>query len=256
MKNTHFEQIKEGLTNLGICKGDTILIHSSYKSLGYVEGGIQTLIEAIISQLGDSRNLLIPALSYASVNAMEKPTFDIVNTPTCVGAITEFFRTFDGVKRSMHPTHSVCVLGKNQDELIKNHHLDNEPVGPNSPFCLLPEYGGKVLMLGCGTNPNTSMHGIEEHLKVPYVLSDEPRKYTLIDESGNETTRDFYWHYMKYRGYSQCYFRLENLMEFTKGKILEADCNVIDSPTMWKVASEKIKEDTYYFTGRIEPEKL
>ena len=251
MSNTSFVQIKSDLQRLGINKGDDLLIHSSYKSMGGVEGGIETFIEAVLSLLGDSGTLLIPSLSYYSVHAMDEPAFNIKTTPSCVGAISEFFRTLQGVKRSMHPTHSVCAIGARQDEYIKNHYLDNEPVGENSPFALLPEFGGKVLLLGCGTKPNTSMHGIEEYVKTPYILSNETRKYILIDENGEKTEKDFYYHYIRQNGFAQRYDRLENLMTFKKGKILQADCNLIDSKTMWEVAVKKLKEDVYYFTDKL-----
>ena len=151
----------------------------------------------------------------------------------------------------MHPTHSVCAIGARQDDYIKNHYLDNEPVGENSPFALLPEFGGKVLLLGCGTKPNTSMHGIEEYAKTPYILSNETRKYILIDENGEKTEKDFYYHYIRQNGFAQRYDRLENLMTFKKGKILQADCNLIDAKTMWEVAVKKLKEDAYYFTDKL-----
>ena len=251
MSNTSFVQIKNDLHSLGINKGDDLLIHSSYKALGGVEGGIKTFIDAVLSHLGDKGTLLIPSLSYDSVHAMDVPTFDIKNTASCVGAISEFFRTLQGVKRSMHPTHSVCAIGARQDDYIKNHYLDNEPVGENSPFAILPHFGGKILMLGCGTKPNTSMHGIEEYVKTPYILSDFTRTYTLVDENGVKTEKDYYVHYIRQNGYAQRYDRLENIMEMQSGKILQADCKLIDSAKMWKYAVEKLKDDVYYFTDNI-----
>lgn len=251
MHNASFLQIKNDLEALGVRAGDDLLIHASYKALGEVEGGIQTLIEAVLDTLGDEGTLLMPALSYDPVHAMDVPTFDIKATPSCVGAVTEFFRNYPGVKRSMHPTHSVCAYGARQDAYIKNHALDRQPVGPNSPFALLPKFGGKVLLLGCGTKPNTSMHGIEEFFKTPYILSPDTRTYVLIDENGAQSEEEFRYHYIRQNGYAQRYDRLENLMEFTKGKILNADCNLIDSKTMWDVAVKKLAEDPYYFTDKL-----
>ncbi len=251
MNNKSYRQVKEDLQTLGINKGDDLLIHASYKALGSVDGGIETLVLAILSQLGDRGTLLMPALSYDSVHAMDVPIFDIRNTPSCVGAVTEFFRNFPGVKRSMHPTHSVCTLGFKQDEYLNKHIFDSQPVGKNSPFAILPHFGGKILMLGCGTKPNTSMHGIEEYVKTPYILSDFTRTYTLVDENGVKTEKDYYVHYIRQNGYAQRYDRLENIMEMQSGKILQADCKLIDSAKMWKSAVEKLKDDVYYFTDNI-----
>jgi aminoglycoside 3-N-acetyltransferase len=252
-KKDYFEKIKQDLQAAGISKGDDVLIHSSFKSLGYIEGGIQTVIEALISQLGDNGTLLFPALSYRTVNDPESGfVFDINNTPCCVGSIPEYFRTYDGVVRSMHPTHSVCAYGAAAQQYVAHHHMDNTPVGAHSPFRLLSEHGGKVLMLGCSTRSNTSMHGVEEAANAPYLLSDEKRRYTIIDSHGNITHTDNYYHYMQQRGYIQRYDRLENLMEFGKCKILNADCNIIDSPTMWKVGAGKIAQEPYYFTDKTQ----
>lgn len=248
--NPDFKKIQEDLKRIGINRGDDILIHASFKSLGKVEGGIQTLIEALLATLGDTGTLLMPALSYQTVTA-ENPSFDIRNTPVCVGAVPEFFRTFPGVERSMHPTHSVCVRGRRQKEYLADSEKDDEPVGENSPFCKLPAFGGKVLMIGCGTHPNTSMHGVEEKAGVPYVLSQDKRKYTLVDETGKQSEKAYFYHYISQNGFAQRYCRLENLMEFKKGSILQAECCLIDSVTMWKTGLQKLQEDPFYFVEKL-----
>ena len=68
----------QDLINLGIKKDDTILMHSSLSSLGYIEGGAETVIDTILSVLTEG-TLLIPALSYSYVNN-ENPVFNIKET--------------------------------------------------------------------------------------------------------------------------------------------------------------------------------
>ena len=245
--NKDFELIKEGLYNLGVKKGDDILLHSSFRSLGEVEGGIKTLIEALLSTVGDSGTVLFPALSWKSVNEENGYIFDVKNTPCCVGAIPEFFRTYDGVVRSMHPTHSVCALGKRMQEYVKDHINDNSPVGEHSPFYKLSQFGGKVIFLGCSTRPNTSMHGVEEKMNVSYLMGEGTREYTLIDFNGEKITKAYRYHHIWDNGYDQRYDRLEDVMEFRKGVVHGANCNLVDSVTMWKNASAKINEDEFYF---------
>lgn len=245
-----YKKIQEDLAILGINRGDDILVHASFKSLGGVEGGIRTLIVALLSSLGDAGTLLMPALSYQTVTA-ENPLFDIRNTPVCVGAVPEFFRTFPGVERSMHPTHSVCVRGRRQKEYLADSEKDDEPVGENSPFRKLPAFGGKILMLGCGLHPNTSMHGVEEKAGVPYVLSPDKRKYTFVDNDGKCFDKEYFYHYISQNGFGQCYRRLGNLMEIKKGSVLKAECYLIDSAQMWKVGLSKLREDPYYFVEKL-----
>ena len=152
--NKDFLKIKEDLVALGIEKRDDLLVHSSYKQLGGVDGGIETVIQAMLSVLGDSGTLLFPTLSYSTVtpkSPVNNPVFDVINTPSCVGAISNVFMKMDGVERSLHPSHSVAAFGARQNEYINGHELDDEPVGPNSPFFKLGQFGGKVLFLGCST---------------------------------------------------------------------------------------------------------
>ena len=105
--NISLEKLKRDFSNLGIKRGEVIIVHSSLSSMGLVDGGAETVIEALTEVLGDDGTLLFPAFSYGTVG--ESMTFDIKNTPVCVGKIPETFRNTNGVLRSMHPTHSVCA---------------------------------------------------------------------------------------------------------------------------------------------------
>lgn len=253
-ENKDYIKIKEDLALLGIKKGDDVLVHSAYKQLGGVEGGIETVIRALVSVLGDSGTLLFPTLSYSYVNPeppVNNPIFDVLKTPACVGAMPNVFMKLDGVERSLHPTHSVAALGARQNEYIKDHMSDDEPVGPNSPFFKLGQLCGKVLFLGCSARSNTSMHGVEEYAGAPYSLSKDTKRYIIIDKLGNKTEKDYRYHYITQNGFGQRYDRLENIMEFKRGKVLAAECAVVDCSEMWKAGTEKIKENPYYFVDKF-----
>ncbi|MPN36354.1 hypothetical protein SDC9_183863 [bioreactor metagenome] len=89
--NNQYIKICSDLEALGLHYGDSVLVHSSYKALGY-EGsdGIKTFIDALRDVLGKDGTLLLPSLSYSTVNRA-RPFFDIRSTPCCVGDIPEFF---------------------------------------------------------------------------------------------------------------------------------------------------------------------
>lgn len=251
--NKDFLQIKEDLSLLGIKKGDDVIVHSSYKSLGGVGGGIETVIKALISAVGDSGTILFPTLSYESVEPnlpVNNPVFDVLNTPSCVGAMSNIFMNMESVERSLHPTHSVAAFGARQSEYIKDHLLDDEPVGVNSPFFKLGQLGGKVLFLGCTTAANTSMHGVEEYAGAPYILSNDTKRYIIIDKSGEKIEKDYRYHTIGAHGFAQRYNRLENLMEFKRGNVLLAECAVVDCREMWKVGIQKIKDEPHYFVEK------
>ena len=89
MTNNDYLLLKNDLRAIGIREGDSIIIHSSYKSMGGLEGGIKTLIDSILSVIGDSGTLIAPTLTFRDVS-VENPVFDYLHTPSCVGAISEY----------------------------------------------------------------------------------------------------------------------------------------------------------------------
>jgi len=247
------ENIKKDLHSLGICDGDVVLMHSSYKSLGEIEGGAKTFFDAFTELLGDDGTLVVPTLSFESVTR-DNPMFDINETPSCVGYLSEYFRTkVPGVLRSMHATHSCCAVGRLAREIIAEHELDVTPVGKNSPFAKLPEYGGKILMLGCNIDRNTSIHGVEETLNLPYGIDrSKPVNYVLKngDKVINRTSYRHEFTDANGNHIAQCYGRILNLLddnEFAKGFVLSAECYLMDASAVWKKGHEKLVNDPFYF---------
>ncbi|MCL2398107.1 MAG: AAC(3) family N-acetyltransferase [Defluviitaleaceae bacterium] len=241
-----FDKIIADLHALGVGPDDTLLVHSSLKSMGYVEGGAKTVIKALIKALSNG-TLLFPGLSYETVTK-DNPHFSVNETPSCVGIIPETFRKYPGVVRSVHPTHSVCAIGVHAEEITKNHAQDTTPIGPNSPFRLLCKYGGKILMLGCGLRPNTFMHGVEEAAGVPYLLQKDPIKMHITDNDGNTTQALHYRH--NFSDYTQRYDRITECYNVTQGRILEADAYIIDAAKLWDAASKKMAQDPWFFVDK------
>src|SRR5512133_446993 len=182
-------RIAHDLLELGVRPGGVLLVHSSLRSLGLQAAAHtrkipEAVILGMLEAVGPQGTLLMPALSYASVNA-QHPFFDVRSTPSCVGALTEYFRTRPGTLRSLHPTHSVCGVGRNAANLLGRHQLDTTPAGDHSPFAQVPEVGGQILFIGCGLRPNTSMHAVEEHVIPPYLFGD-PVDYTITQADGTQ----------------------------------------------------------------------
>ena len=250
--NADYLRLKDDLHAIGIREGDSILLHSSYKSMGEIEGGIKTFVEAVLSVIGDKGTFIVPTLTFRDVT-VENPVFDYLNTPSCVGAISEYVRTMDGAKRSIHPTHSCAAIGYKTDYFIQGHEQDRTPVGKNSPFYKLREEGGKVLMLGCGVESNTSMHGVEEFFGTSYVLPKTPSPYTVIMPD-KAYSIDFYRHHIWQNGYAQRYGRLQDVMSekyFTPGVIHQAKSYLIDSREMWRVGVECLTKDEFFFVEKV-----
>jgi len=247
-KNEFIQKMKSDLESLGVVPGGTLLVHSSLKSLGEVPGGPETVIQGLLEALGPEGTLLVPALSYASVT-IDNPVFDVKNTSCCIGAIPEYFRTRNGTLRSVHPTHSVCGTGKNAVAFLRDHYMDNTPVGSHSPFRLLMNARGQILMLGCGLRPNTSMHGVEELVEPGYLFR-QMVTYQIIHADGRTSEMECRRH--NFAGWEQRYDRVENVLsgdELRRGKVLQADCHLIDTVALWENARQKLLEEPFYFVA-------
>jgi aminoglycoside 3-N-acetyltransferase len=118
------QQIVKDLRSLGIQEGSVIFVHSSLKSIGFVEGGAETVIDALMEAVGPEGTLTMPCLSVSGsmVKTLERGSvFDPKITPSTVGAITEAFRKRQDVCRSIHPTHSVCAWGAKAGWITSGH---------------------------------------------------------------------------------------------------------------------------------------
>ena len=237
------------LRTLGVRPGGILLVHSSLRSLGALEDGAETVIRALLAAVGEEGLLLLPGLSYRTVHAGH-PVFDLLETPVCVGALPEYFRRREGTLRSIHPTHSLCGVGKRAASLLGEHHLDNTPCGRHSPYFKLKEAGGQILFIGCGMRPNTSMHGVEELSEPPYLFRGEV-DYE-IHQAGRVRRMTVRSHH--FAGYEQRYDRLAALLddrELYTGKLLEADCHLVEAAPMWEKAHASLLENPFFFVDPI-----
>jgi len=140
-----------------------LMVHSSLSSLGEVEDGAPDVIQALLEVLGPEGTLLMPAMTGDSV-------FDLETSEVNVGIVAETFRHWPGVRRSLHPTHSVCALGPEAERLLEGHLDQPTAVGPGSPLGKLAEMPeGHVLLLGVDQDRNTLLHYPEELVDAPYL---------------------------------------------------------------------------------------
>lgn len=162
-----FESLSRDLVAAGFSHADNIIMHSSLKSLGKIEGGASTVVRALSAVLGKTGNLMVPTFTYCMPSWGIDP-FHINNTVSRVGYLTEFIRENPHAVRSFHPTHSVAVLGPDAYELTANH-IDFTPLGRNSPYDRMRKRNAKLLLLGTDQRTNSSLHLMEVLANLPYV---------------------------------------------------------------------------------------
>jgi aminoglycoside 3-N-acetyltransferase len=238
------------LQALGLRRGDTVMVHSSFKALGIKEP--ELIIQALLETVGDSGTLLMPALSYLQ----EPPEIHDTNlTPACVGFLPEYFRQRAGTVRSVHPTHSACGVGAQLHDWLGDHSKDHTPCGPHSPFSKLLYAPGKILMLGCGLLPNTTMHAIEEHAPPPYLFG-APKIYTLTDASGRTFEKAYVPH--NFQDVTQRYDRVAGLLAgaaLSQGIVGQAPSFLIRGEKLLEAALVRLRAEPFYFVDQPSMDK-
>ncbi len=172
--------------NLGVRHGDIIAVHSSLKSLGFVEEGPVTVIEGLLDAVGGEREgtLMMPCFTRPSDEV------DLRRAPCRVGLIPEAFRSHRGVVRSENWSHSVAVTGRFSDEIASTHR-GREPLDLDTPFHELAKRGGYILHIGCDMSTCSLIHvaeaiagapyfhiGYEHYAKPMRLIVDDTRQYS------------------------------------------------------------------------------
>ena len=166
------DTLKHNLRDLGVEAGDILFVHSSFKSLGPVEGGAESVIQALEAAIGPEGLLLMPSFNLVKWE-LRPETWDPHNTPSTVGWITEQFRRLPRVYRSDHYSHSVAARGKKAKDFVAGHlrlegygsHWDRKPWGKtfglHSPMYRAYQADAKLLMLGVDYYTSTYIHLVE-----------------------------------------------------------------------------------------------
>ena len=153
------EILKQGFSDLGIRAGMKLMVHASLKSFGYVEGGADTVIDALMELLTPEGTLMMPSFNHEAPY-LQGEIFDISHTPTTNGLIPDTFWRRPGVSRSLNPTHPFAAWGKDRERYTRDHQKTSA-MGHDSPLGRLMEDGGYCLLLGVGYGRNTFHHYVE-----------------------------------------------------------------------------------------------
>ena len=177
--------LQDNLRAMGIAPADTVLLHSSMKKIGPVEGGADTVLDALQDYLTPGL-LVLPALNWELVNQRPR-IYDVLRTPSIVGILPELFRKRPDVHRSLNPTHSVCAYGADARDFVQGGDADGTPLGLHSPWRKLLERNAWILMVGCDLTSCTFIHGVEEWCEVPHRLT-APMAFDMVLPDGSRRT--------------------------------------------------------------------
>lgn len=178
------EDLIRQFKSCGVSEGQTLFVHTSLSKLGFVVGGAETLIRALLEIVGDDGTLMMPSQTWKNLDPSTGvhweepvewwpvirenwPAYDKEVTPAIgMGSVAEMFRKWPGAHRSDHPARSIAAVGRHAAHITAGHDLSNI-FGSGSPLDKCHQLNGYILLIGVGYDKNTSLHLAESRASFP-----------------------------------------------------------------------------------------
>ncbi|MCW8310881.1 AAC(3) family N-acetyltransferase [Sphingobacterium sp. InxBP1] len=185
------------MCKMGMARGSVVFVHSAMTEFYNYKGSAVELIERIIEVIGEQGTLMMPAypknksaLLRSARENTEDILFDVNKTPSGAGYLSEVFRTFPGVRRSINIQHSVCAYGKLAEHFVGEHHLSEVAWDTYSPYYKLAHTSGLIFSFGLDSYLRnvTLIHCTESFFRNRYAyfssfFGDEI-EYSFLDHEG------------------------------------------------------------------------
>lgn len=163
------------LQALGLATDRPVMVHAGLRSIGPIEGGADTLIDAILAAIAPAGTMVMMVAESGA------EPFDRLTTPADPenGVLAEIFRRRAGEGVSDHPASRFAAIGPDAAHLLSPIPL-HDYYGPGSPLERLVERRGQVLRLGASPDTVTLTHYAEYLAQIPNKRRVQ-RAYTRAD---------------------------------------------------------------------------
>jgi aminoglycoside 3-N-acetyltransferase len=240
------------LARLGLRPDDRVLVHSSMKAIGSVQGGVDAVLDAL-SQCLRGGLLLLPTHTWKEDNNPEG-IFDPATEPSCVGVLTERFRHRPAVIRSWHPTHSIAGFGVGAAAFLDGEERTRTPCPRAGCWGRLYDIDARILFLGARLRTNTFLHSVEEWHGIPDRLADHPTLFRIRRPDGGGLIDCPQFRHCSSRGdVSQHYGRIEPELLASgiarEGLIGDARSVLCEVRPMAELVGRHLERDPHYFEG-------
>jgi aminoglycoside 3-N-acetyltransferase len=250
----NFDELVSGFSRVGLESGDTVLVHSSFKSFGGVEGGPETVIRALLEVLGKDGTLVMPTFTFSfceEFNKTGKGHFDVKEMPSKMGIMTEMVRKMPGSLRSINPIYSVAVYGKRASLLAEV--TDKNVFGRSSIFGKLYDLGGKIMAIGLKYNDSmTFFHYIEQMEGCDYRYA---KNFSGQIKASGKTYDDTFTMSVRHEGIVTDVNPMGEVLEkngiIKKTMIGLAEIKLMDARAVYEVTAREMKKNPHLLYSEI-----
>lgn len=215
------QDIEACLRQLGLGQGDIVLMHSSLASMGWVEGGAGTALNALLNILGREGTLVVPIFGD-------------------LGVLTKIVENHPQAVRSIHPLAAVAAIGKDAAEICRDHWQAELAHGPDTPYTRIADLDGWVLLLGVDQDRNTTLHTVEELLRLPYLQTTEEKRF---ETPTGQVTKSWPLFPGPHRNFVGCDALVRASGKMTVGRIGSAVARLIKSRDLIDILVEHGRKD-------------
>jgi len=246
MKDCRPDSIKQHLGELGLKRGDNVLVHSKLFSFGHIVGSspCQTLYDSLVDYLGPDSTIAVPAYLLDGTEL-----YDPQNTPShASGVFSEFVRQLPGAVRSLCPIHNHASVGPNARCLENSDPTIS--IGQGSDFSTFYDNKFTLALLGCGFSDGaTYLHHVETLMDVPYRHWIEVHRHLVTRENAEPSPVTVKYFARKDMNFHEDFEKIVPILR-QSGVLREAELNygrsfAIQLDDLHRTASQMLTADPY-----------
>lgn len=237
-QDTSIDELVEQLRALGVCEGDVLLAHVSFRAVRPVEGGPDGLIEALTRSVGPNGTLVMPSWTDTPEQRFDpgrsEPSSEL-------GVVARLFWRLPGVMRSRTPF-AFAARGPDAAYILSSELL-LPPHQPDSPVGKVVSRNGRILLLGLNHDSNTTLHLAELLAEVPYR---QARQLVVFGEDGPSRRK-----YLESRHCFRLYARADDWLDEVglqaRGRVGRASARLVRAQDLVELVVARLRRDPFSF---------
>jgi len=222
------------MKGMGMQKGSVVFIHSSMTEFYNYTGAANDLIDKVLEEIGEEGTLMMPAYPRINEKIDDEVDFDVLNSPSGAGYLTEVFRKLPGAKRSINLQHSVCAYGKMADYFVSEHHRSLTAWDEFSPYYKMSQVNTFVFALGLPFFLGTIIHCCDSILRTRFsyfqLFFRKEKEFKYRDSEGNIGVSHYLTHdFARRRSKKKIIKNYFAKSQFKKTKISNLNVELVDA---------------------------